>query len=42
MYHIVRLLNRHRSSVLQAEDGTWQRVYAYRDLDTEDWPDTPG
>lgn len=42
VYHIVRLLNRHRSSVLQAEDGTWQRVYAYRDLDTEDWPDTPG
>ena len=42
VYHIVRLLNRHRSSVLQAEDGTWQRVYAYRDLDTEDWPVTPG
>ena len=37
VYQIVRLLSRHRSSVVKAADGTWQRVYAYRDLDAEDW-----
>ena len=35
VYQIVRLLSRHRSSVVKAADGTWQRVYAYRDLDAE-------
>lgn len=34
-YPIVRLLNRHRSSVARQPDGTWQRVYAYKDLDRE-------
>ncbi len=35
VYNIVRLLNRHRSSVTKTPGGTWERVYAYRDLDTE-------
>lgn len=34
VYDIVRLLNRHRSSVRKTADG-WQRVYPYRDLDIE-------
>ncbi len=34
VYDIVRLLNRHRSSVKKTADG-WQRVYPYRDLDVE-------
>lgn len=32
-YPIVHLLNRHRSSVAKQSDGTWQRIYAYKDLD---------
>lgn len=32
VYDIVRLLNRHRSSVRKTEDG-WKRSYRYRDLD---------
>ncbi len=31
-YHIVRLLSSHRSSVCK-KDGTWQRIYPYKDLD---------
>jgi len=34
VYDIVRLLNTHRSSIRKAKDG-WERVYPYRDLDTE-------
>lgn len=34
VYDIIRLLNRHRSSVCRNADGTWSRVYEYRDLDT--------
>ncbi len=34
VYNIVRLLSRHRSSVVR-ENGVWRRVYAYRDLDLE-------
>lgn len=34
VYPIVRLLARHRSSVVRNADGTWQRIYAYRDLDS--------
>lgn len=33
VYNIVRLLNGHRSSV-KREDGIWQRVYPFVDLDT--------
>lgn len=33
VYQINRFLSRHRSSVYRDADGTWQRVYAYRDLD---------
>ncbi len=33
-YHIVRLLDRHRSSVIKSEQG-WKRAYPYQDLDTE-------
>ncbi len=35
VYPIVRLLSQHRSSVQKAQDGTWTRVYAFRDLDAE-------
>ena len=42
VYQIVRLLSRHRSSVMKASDGTWQRVYAYRDLDADNWDITSG
>lgn len=36
VYDIVCLLNRHRSSVqYDSESKTWERVYAYRDLDKE-------
>lgn len=37
VYDIVRLLSAHRSSMRKTETG-WQRVYPYRDLDLEDWP----
>ena len=34
VYHIVRLLDRHRSSVyLNQDTGRWERLYPYRDLD---------
>ena len=33
VYPIVRLLNRHRSSVAKQPDGTWARIYDYKDLD---------
>ena len=33
VYNIVRLLSQHRSSLRKQEDGTWVRVYPYRDLD---------
>ena len=35
VYDIVRLLGSHRSSLRKTADG-WQRVYPYKDLDTED------
>lgn len=35
VYDIVRLLEGHRSSVQKTNQG-WQRVYPYRDLDTEE------
>ena len=35
VYDIVRLLHRHRSSVVRTENG-WQRKYPYRDLDEEE------
>ena len=34
VYHIVRLLSSHRSSLQKTADG-WQRVYPFVDLDTE-------
>ncbi len=34
VYDIVRLLQRHRSSIRQTKTG-WERVYSYRDLDRE-------
>ncbi len=34
VYDIVRLLSAHTSSIRKTEDG-WQRVYPFRDLDTE-------
>ena len=37
VYDIVRLLNRHRSSV-QKIDGKWQRKYPYKDLDLDNFP----
>lgn len=33
VYEIIRLLDGHRSSVQQIDDGTWERVYPYKDLD---------
>ena len=36
VYDIVRLLNSHRSTLVKT-DGTWQRKFPYRDLDTEEW-----
>jgi murein DD-endopeptidase MepM/ murein hydrolase activator NlpD len=36
VYHIVRLLSEHRSTVRKTADG-WQRGYPYRDLDTEEF-----
>ena len=36
VYSLVRLLDSHRSSLRKTDDG-WQRVYPYRDLDTEMW-----
>ena len=35
VYDIVQLLSSHRSSLRKTADG-WQRVYPYKDLDTED------
>jgi murein DD-endopeptidase MepM/ murein hydrolase activator NlpD len=37
VYHIVRLLSSHRSSIRHTPEG-WQRVYPYRDLDTAEFP----
>ena len=37
VYDIVRLLSEHRSSQRRTENG-WARAYAYRDLDTEEFP----
>lgn len=37
VYDIVRLLAAHRSSVQRMEAG-WQRIYPYRDLDAEPFP----
>ena len=36
-YHIVRLLDSHRSSLVKTENG-WQRIYNFVDLDIEDYP----
>lgn len=36
-YDIVRLLSEHRSSIQKTADG-WNRIYPYRDLDTEMFP----
>ena len=42
VYQIVRLLERHRSSVRRNEEtGAWERIYAFRDLDAEDWQPEP-
>lgn len=35
VYNIVRLLNRHRVSLVPDGDGGWKRAYSYRDLDAE-------
>ena len=35
VYNIVRLLNRHRVSLVSDGAGGWKRAYAYRDLDAE-------
>ena len=37
VYDIVKLLNRHRSSIRKNSEG-WQRVYPFVDLDTEVFP----
>ena len=37
VYNLVRLLSQHRSSIRRV-DGTWQRVYPYKDLDIEEYP----
>lgn len=37
VYDIVRLLSEHRSSIRRG-DGKWERVYPYRDLDAEEYP----
>ena len=34
VYNIVRLLGRHRCSWTRGKDGAWERVYAFRDLDS--------
>ena len=36
-YHIVRLLNSHRSSLRKTQSG-WERVYPFVDLDVESYP----
>lgn len=36
-YDIVRLLSNHRASY-QKQNGTWQRVYPFHDLDIEEFP----
>lgn len=38
VYNIVRLLSTHRSSLRKTAEG-WQRVYPYRDLDVEEYPE---
>ncbi len=38
VYDIVRLIHRHQSSIRKTSDG-WERVYPYRDLDTEEFPE---
>jgi murein DD-endopeptidase MepM/ murein hydrolase activator NlpD len=35
-YHIVKLLSGHRSSLKRTPEG-WQRIYPFRDLDTEEF-----
>ena len=37
VYQIVKLLSTHRSSY-RKNDGLWQRVYPYKDLDWEEFP----
>lgn len=37
VYNIVKLLHSHRATLAKV-DGTWQRVYPYRDLDREQLP----
>lgn len=37
VYDIVRLLSRHRSSIVR-ENGQWIRKYPYRDLDIDEFP----
>ena len=37
VYHIVRLLSTHRSTIQKGPEG-WRRVYSYRDLDTPIFP----
>ncbi len=36
VYHIVRLLNSHRSTIVKDATG-WHRKYPFRDLDVPDW-----
>lgn len=38
VYDIVRLLSSHRSSVRKTAEG-WKRVYPYKDLDTDEFPE---
>ena len=40
VYDIVRLLSSHRSSIKRV-DGKWQRIYAFEDLDIEEYPKLP-
>lgn len=37
VYHLVRLLSEHRSSIVKTEDG-WKRLYPYQDLDVNNYP----
>lgn len=37
VYHLVRLLSEHRSSIVKTEDG-WKRLYPYQDLDGNPYP----
>ena len=36
VYDIVRLLNSHRSSIQKTQNG-WERIYPYRDLDSQNF-----